>query len=146
MAPKILTPAVYARALLMAGVDLLDEPDGPMDDAVLAQYRVGIYIGCDFAGEVHYVGSVCRPDQEGGLLKRPSEHDRDRRGAWRSIWGVPLRETTPRALVHAIEGDLIDYLRPRHNLKRHAPISLAQRDVLRLAARELDTLRHADMP
>jgi hypothetical protein len=72
----------------------------------------GVYIVCDWAGEVLYVGSTTC-----GVKARVIEHlrDVDRTLTWATIWVVPLLDTTPLATVRRIEGLVGRSLRPTHS-------------------------------
>ena len=72
----------------------------------------GVYIVCDWAGDILYVGSTTC-----GVKARMIEHlrDLDRTLTWATVWVVPLRDTTPIATVRRIEGLVGRSLRPAHS-------------------------------
>lgn len=69
----------------------------------------GVYIVCDWAGIVLYVGSTTC-----GVKARVTEHlsDVERTLTWSSVWVVPLQDITPPATVRRIEGLVGRALRP----------------------------------
>lgn len=69
----------------------------------------GVYIVCNWAGGVLYVGSTTC-----GVKARVIEHlrDVDRTLAWATVWVVPLLDATPVATVRRIEGLIGRALRP----------------------------------
>ena len=73
-----------------------------------------IYIVCDYAGAVVYVGSTSRSSY--ATARRLSEHFKGPRcDGWSTVWTVPLKEETPIEQVLRIEGLIGRYLRPREN-------------------------------
>jgi hypothetical protein len=72
--------------------------------------RVGVYIVCDWAGSVLYVGSTTC-----GVKSRVLAHlrDVDRTLRWSSVWVVPLVDRTPTKTVRRIEGLVGHALLPR---------------------------------
>lgn len=93
----------------------------PMEQIRRLRSAVGIYVACDGGGQVQYVGSAARPGAATGVADRVREHRSLRRGIWRDLWVIPLRDDTPRAVVHGIEGQIRDVLRPRQNVSVHRP-------------------------
>lgn len=93
-----------------------------IDEIKRAKAGVGIYLACRVDGELLYVGSAVRPDDPYGVGRRVLEHPLKRRSSWRWVWVLPLRDETPRDVVLAIEGHLIDHLRPPMNRRRHVPV------------------------
>lgn len=86
------------------------EPAGRQMTTTASQ---GIYIVCDWAGNILYVGSTTC-----GVKARVMSHLRsvDRTLAWATVWVVPLRDTTPAATVRRIEGLIGRALRPAQTL------------------------------
>jgi hypothetical protein len=82
---------------------------------------VGVYLACGSDGSLCYVGSAVRPNAVHGLAARVFEHPLTRRARWREAWILPFREDTPRKVVHAVEGQIIELLRPPDNRVRHLP-------------------------
>jgi hypothetical protein len=71
-----------------------------------------IYIACNAAGRVIYVGSSVRT-----LRIRVGEHVRrgDRARNWDTLWVIPLRSDTSTNLVRLVEGRVGRLLRPTGN-------------------------------
>jgi hypothetical protein len=82
---------------------------------------VGVYLACGPDGSLCYVGSAVRPHAVHGVADRVFEHPLTRRARWREAWIIPLREDTPREVVHAVEGGIIELFRPPDNRVRHLP-------------------------
>ncbi|HEX6036417.1 hypothetical protein [Longimicrobium sp.] len=82
---------------------------------------VGIYMACDGSGRLAYVGSAVRPESRAGVADRVFQHGVPRRGSWREVWVIPLRDDTPRRVVLGIEGQIRDLLAPPQNIARHRP-------------------------
>jgi hypothetical protein len=73
----------------------------------------GVYIVCNWAGDVLYVGStIC------GVKARVISHLRnvDRTLMWTTVWVVPLLDVTPPQTVRRIEGLIGRALRPVQTL------------------------------
>jgi Uri superfamily endonuclease len=72
--------------------------------------RAGVYIVCDWAGAILYVGSTTC-----GVRNRVICHlrDVDRTLDWATVWVVPLAEDTPAGAVRRVEGLIGRSLRPR---------------------------------
>lgn len=104
-----------------------------------ARVPVGIYIPCGPDGRVRYVGSAVRPGTSNGLACRVNEHSLRRRGTWRYVWVIPLWDDTPREVVRAIEGQIIDFLGlPADNRARHLPRHIPHREHRRERAGDVD--------
>ena len=82
---------------------------------------VGLYLACQAGGQLHYIGSVVRPNDSRGIAKRISQHPRKVRAKWWLLWVLPLRDDTPRNVVLSIEGQAIDLLNPPGNRRKHFP-------------------------
>ena len=101
----------YRAAAALAGPALLRsrlraEPVQAMTGTELN----AVYVVCDRTGRVRYVGSTTgRPARS-----RVAEHlgDVERTREWHEAWVIPLRRTTPEALVRTIEGRVGRFLRP----------------------------------
>src|SRR5215204_3939170 len=87
---------LYLRPIPIAGISRL-------------RVRVGIYCACRADGALLYVGSAIRPDTNDGVAARVREHSLRRRRQWRMIWVIPLHDDTPPDMVHAVEGQIIDF-------------------------------------
>src|SRR4051812_30572554 len=81
----------------------------PAGHGMMTTANVGVYIICDWAGRVVYVGSTTC-----GIKARVAAHlrDVDHTLAWTTVWTVPLRDDTPAAAVRRIEGLIGRALRP----------------------------------
>ncbi|GMU09072.1 hypothetical protein [Corallococcus caeni] len=86
-----------------------------------ANAGVGIYFCCDAQGQLRYIGSAVRPESAHGVGARLHEHPLSRRANWTSAWILPLKNETPRDVVHIIEGRLITIFDPPDNRRRHTP-------------------------
>ncbi len=78
----------------------------------LPDVKNAIYIACDTDGAVRYVGSSIR-----SVRRRLTEHlgERERAGAWKSLWVLPLDEALPEPLVRLCEARVGRLLRPTEN-------------------------------
>jgi hypothetical protein len=101
----------------------------PIDRVTRMRVAVGVYFACRSDGKLLYIGSAARPRNTHGVAKRIFEHPLPVRGRWWSVWILPLYDDTPRDIVHAIEGQIIDLLRPPRNRRRHAPRIIPQRNI-----------------
>lgn len=88
-------------------------------DVLRVRAGVGIYMACRADGELLYVGSAARPTNLHGVGHRICEHSSTRRSRWRYVWILPLYDDTPPKIVLAIEGQVIDVLKPLQNQRRH---------------------------
>jgi len=71
----------------------------------------GVYLACRIDGGLDYVGSSrC-------VRKRISSHTREKRRRWCRIWVVPT--AVDRRTLEAIEGEVIKFLDPPGNRRRH---------------------------
>ncbi|MFF0397417.1 hypothetical protein ACFYSJ_16910 [Streptomyces sp. NPDC005248] len=95
--------------LLRALPDELAPSPEAMPDASCA-----VYIAVDAAGDVCYVGSVCRPGNSRGLASHVSEylHDLTKTDKWRGVYALPLRPETSEPEVRRIGGDIAGWLLP----------------------------------
>lgn len=116
-----MSPDLYARAFaLTRGWGLGARPEPMLFEAVPTKgLSSGIYITTGGDKVVRYVGSAHRPGDPGGLARRLGEHSLQRRMQWAWVWVIPLRESTPIEYVRAIEGQIIDLLKPRMNKAHH---------------------------
>jgi hypothetical protein len=101
----------YRAAAGLAGTALLRPRARPQPvDRVTGSERNAVYVICDRTGQVRYVGStVGRPAKA-----RLAEHlgDTHRTREWHEVWVIPLRASTPAAVVRHIEGQVGRFLRP----------------------------------
>jgi hypothetical protein len=121
--------ASYGDALELAG-SWVGQPIPyaiPTQSIRSVNVRVGIYIACRSDMDTLYVGSAVRPLHHNGVARRIYEHPVKRRSTWWWYWIVPLINDTPRDAVLAIEGLIIDMLRPPMNDRRHRRLSMAAR-------------------
>jgi hypothetical protein len=93
----------------------------PLERLRRLRVGVGIYMVCDGSGRLAYVGSAVRPESSAGVADRVFQHSLSRRGSWREVWVIPLRDDTPRRVVLGIEGQIRDLLAPPQNIARHRP-------------------------
>ncbi len=93
----------------------------PMERLRRLRAGVGIYMACDGSGRLSYVGSAVRPESTAGVADRVFQHELARRGSWREVWVIPLRDDTPRRVALGIEGQIRDLLAPPQNIARHRP-------------------------
>jgi hypothetical protein len=105
----------YLSACAFAGRWLVTArpwPEPAGHQMVMTDMR-GVYIICDWAGTVVYVGSTT-----GGVKARVLAHlrDVDRTLHWTSVWAIPLLESTPLVTVRRIEGLIGRSLRPSQSL------------------------------
>lgn len=106
-----MSPGLYLSACAFAGQWLTAAQPWPQP----AGHRMrstairGVYIVCDWAGSVLYVGSTTC-----GVKARVISHlrDVDRTLGWAVVWVVPLLDTTPTSTVRRIEGLIGRALRP----------------------------------
>lgn len=80
----------------------------------LPTFANAVYVACDRAGAVVYVGSSIRT-----VRTRVGEHARDRhRGAtWDSLWVIPLQDGLARSRVRIAEGRVGRLLQPRESIR-----------------------------
>ena len=101
----------YRAAAALAATSLLRPRIQPQPvHRVTGSERNAVYVVCDRTGRVRYVGStIGRPARA-----RLAEHlgDVDRTREWHEAWVIPLRASTPEAVVRAIEGRVGRFLRP----------------------------------
>jgi len=71
----------------------------------------GIYLACSLDGRIDYVGS------SQSVRRRIQAHSLERRSRWHRIWVIPV--DGDRRTLEAIEGEVIAYLNPPGNRKRH---------------------------
>jgi hypothetical protein len=99
---------------------------------------VGVYLACGSDGSLCYVGSAVRPNAVHGLADRVFEHPLTRRAHWREAWILPFWDDTPRKVVQAVEGGIIELFRPPDNCIRHLPswVASAKADAGHLIKRQ----------
>jgi hypothetical protein len=86
-----------------------------LDDVSRVRACRGVYVACDSANRLRYVGVVQREDHK-ALATRVAEHWRGRRPNWSSVWFIPLRPDTPRRVALDFEMMLIRLLQPPENI------------------------------
>jgi hypothetical protein len=96
------------RALCRYAGEWLDEPierSFAVDEVDSITARSGVYVICEPLERVQYVGSVHRPGSSAGVADRLREHLREgtKRLAWKRVWVLPLKPTTPRPVVRLVE-------------------------------------------
>ncbi|UQN06505.1 hypothetical protein [Deinococcus sp. QL22] len=113
----------YNTAVSLAGGHLRLRHPKPvlMDEVSRMRMSVGIYFGCSIDGRLDYVGSVARPEDPKACWSRMREHKSQKGKLWPWLWVLPLKDTTPKWIVRAIEGQLIDLFQPPGNEKHHPP-------------------------
>lgn len=84
-----------------------------------------IYVVCDWAGHVVYVGSTIR-----GVGNRLGQHlhDAERTLSWATVWVIPLRADTPVHEVRRIEGLVGRAVLPA-DVRLPLPSTLTRREV-----------------
>lgn len=106
-----MTESLYRSACAFAGRWLATArpwPE-PAGHAMTTTALAGVYVVCDWAGAILYVGSTrC------GVRNRVIGHmrDVDRTLLWATVWVIPLADATPSATVRRIEGLIGRALRP----------------------------------
>lgn len=113
-----MTEVEYRRAALISAGWARGVVPRPFPITRLEELRmdVGVYFACQLDGRLHYVGSVCRPGNPAAFRQRVSEHDAQRSMYWHRFWLLPLHDNTPEWIVRAIEGEIIQLLRPPSNI------------------------------
>lgn len=109
----------WRRGYLPRGVHLLSAaPRFP-------RVRKGVYIACDRAGAVVYVGKVTRADVR-AVRSRTVEHVRDGKKAhlWAWLHVVSLRDDTPREVAEHLEGAIGRRLMPTRNQRLPRPLAV----------------------
>ncbi len=122
-----MTPALRRALAGMPG----DRAAGPLSQAIepsgsdggrqVAEGRASVYIATVATGNPLYVGSTRRP--RSAPSQRIAEYLRDTRKASRrvQVYVLPLRPDTPRAVMLAIEADVVAALRPSMCHRRPRP-------------------------
>ena len=102
----------YQAAAALAGAALLrSRPRPELVDRVTGRERNAVYVICDRTGTVRYVGSTAGRSAHARIAEHLNDAEKTRE--WHEAWVIPLRASTPKPMVRAVEGNVGRFLRPR---------------------------------
>jgi hypothetical protein len=132
------SPALYLRCVSLAR-DWVREPCPEAVrtfDLNTVRLSCGIYVHCDPARSILYVGQVHRVGDGSAITRRLEEHRRTSPGRvrlWHWSYLIPLHEDIDIRTTKAIEGRIIRLLNPIQNVHRPRDLYVPWRQSLVLA-------------